>query len=113
MPVEQPLQHVHRIAPGIHDVPVADVEADLGRDLQQLRIFHPLNQMLVGLRRQIHQDTPLRNLGGSLDDGVQTFVLVDEHGRGVSSIKTQQRAVRSVGVEPKKRNRMVDHVLRQ
>ncbi len=51
--IQQPLEKIHGIFARVHDMPVADVQAEFRCDFEQLRIVHPLRQPLLRLRREI------------------------------------------------------------
>ncbi len=58
--IEQTLEQVDGVPPGVHDVPVADAQAQLRRDLQELRLVHPLHQRILCLCGQIDEHATLR-----------------------------------------------------
>jgi len=94
-------------------VPVADVEAEVGRDGEQLRFIHPTRQRFLSLCGKVDEHTALGSFRRGLHDRIQAFISIDEHGRGVAGIETHERAMRPIRVEADERNRVVDEVLRE
>jgi hypothetical protein len=72
-----------------------------------------LREPLLGLGGEIDENAAVGMLRRSLDDRVETRVTVDQHGRGETRVEAQQRAMRAIGIEAEKRQRMIDQVLRQ
>jgi hypothetical protein len=111
--IDQRAEQVARVLAVVEHMPEVDRHAELGEDVEEVRILDPACQRRQRLRCEVDDHALLRTRLEAVDHRVQALVAVDHHRRGEALVEAGEGAVRSIGVEAHEGLAVIDEVLRE